>query len=1041
MKTSNHIVRYRPIITAVAVSLTLINGLPGARRLSVNGTTGAAGSVSAHQIGLPGVTPAGARNELLFEPNVGQAPEEARFIARGQGYNLMLTADGAVIGMYGRRTQSNAAPATKTGMAPSGRGHLARAQALLDSVESIGTLDDQRSDSVASDSLSAGAGRAAAAEALLRFRFTGASGAGVISGVDKLAATTNYLKGSDPAGWHSGVPNYAKVRYQGIYDGIDLIYYGSGADLEYDVVLSPGADPNIVQFEADGAASLTIDSDGQLVVETPAGQIRQKQPQIYQMVDGVRRQVEGGYRLLAPLRAGFSVGQYDRTRELVIDPSIVYTTTLGGSRATFVDAIAVDPQGNSYVSGGTTSPDFPTKNPLDGSLKGPQDAFITKLDPKGNIVYSTFLGGSGIDEAFAIAVDSAGSVFAAGATSSSDFPTTSAAFQKTTAGNLDAFVAKLSPNGGALVYSTLFGGSGDDLANGIGIGTGQGLAAGSVVIAGVTSSPNLPVKNAFQQSDKNAKGTGFVTAIDPTGGMLIYSSYLGGSGADSANGIAMDSQGNAYLVGTTASLDFPTTAGAFQTKLIAPPDVFVSVVSPAGALRASTYLGGAGSDQGVAIALAPAQGSSSSESAGRSVAPAASMATIWVAVNTTSNGLPTSPAAFQGTRQGQACGFLCQMDAGLQTCTDGTYIGGSGSTTLICMDADNYGQVCVGGLTNAPDYPSTNCPNLPNPNPGKDNACCTLLGPDGQPGSSCCFSEGPNNSDLVACKLDSVASQTGLVDTGLEMDCTVDSATDPNAEHSVQTVVGDLTQTCDVTLSTNEKVVFGAARERNAPLQGVVSGVSECLPIVTSNDDWIKIQAVQFYQDAGTFFVRYELAENTSSDPRYGSFRVGDKVITVVQAGSDPLPPISILPTSTLSGSNGITIGATPAGHSDSVLTVQAAGFSPTSVIGWNGESRPTTVVSGNQLTAQISAQDLSTPGTVQITVFDPAPGGGTSPPVTLTITQGPDFSLSLGQPTTNGQAGAKARVAVTINRLGGFHRQRHRDSAGSGEWHQGKAA
>jgi hypothetical protein len=760
----------RPIIAAVAVSLTLIaNGLPGVRGLGVNRTSSAAGSGSGHQTAVPAGTSAAASSELSFEPNVGQAPEEARFIARGPGYSLMLTDDGPVIvsggnqpdnveGGHNNRTRTAPMP---HGKAARGRLLMARAEQLRASEEAAGQGDaagraaaDVEEDNGAkwgppeggttngSRSVSAGGGPMGASEAVIRFRFVGATPTPAITGLDRLASTTSYFIGADPAGWHPGVANYAKVKYEGVYPGIDLVYYGSKGNLEYDAVVAPGADSAVIQLEVEGAQSLRIDGDGQLVAETAGGPIRQAQPHIYQMIAGTRQMVTGGYQLTGPNRAGFAIGQYDHSRELVIDPDVIYTTTIGGSQATFADAIATDSQGNAYVSGGTTSSDFPTKNPVDGTLKGMQNAFITKLDPQGNVLFSTFLGGSGIDEAFGIGVDSTG-IYVGGATSSRDFPTTSGGLQSP-AGGFDAFAAKLSIDGTSLVYSSLLGGSGDDIAFGIAVSPGQGLPAGSVVITGLTKSTNLPTKSPFQGSNLNPRGTAFVTAFDQTGKALIYSSYLGGSGADAANGIAIDAEGNAYITGTTNSPNFPATAGVLQSKANGGLDAFISAVSPAGALTASTFLGATGDDQGVAIAVVPnAPGDQD----------------VIVACSTTSSGLTSGPNPIQTGFMGKADAYIAEIDHTLQIMKNGTYFGG-GNTTPIALAVDSVKNICVAGATDdGADIPIIFPAALQAPNPGKNNAFLTVFNfnfPTPFPFNvitSSAFSLGSNDSDITASTL------------------------------------------------------------------------------------------------------------------------------------------------------------------------------------------------------------------------------------------------------------------------------------------------
>src|SRR5207302_767574 len=325
----------------------------------------------------------------------------------------------------------------------------------------------------------------------------------------------NYFVGNDTAKWRTDVPTYAKVHYQEVYPGIDLVYYAKQRQLEYDLVVRPGADPSAIALRLTGADKVEVDVQGDLVLHTAAGPIRQQKPFIYQEVGGVRKEIAGGYVLKGEQHVGFKVAAHDARRPLVIDPILSYSTYLGGGGADRSHAIAVDAAGNAYVTGGTFSPDFPTTaGAFQTSLgAGTFQAFVTKLNPSGSaLVYSTYLGGNGGAESYGIAVDAAGNAYVTGRTFSPDFPTTAGAFQTTYGGEQDAFVTQLDAAGSALVYST----------------------------------------------------------------------YLGGNRYDEGNSIAVDPAGNAYVGGLTQSFDFPTTAGAFQTRAVGDTNAFVAKLDPAG---------------------------------------------------------------------------------------------------------------------------------------------------------------------------------------------------------------------------------------------------------------------------------------------------------------------------------------------------------------------------------------------------------------------------------------------------------------------------
>jgi len=345
---------------------------------------------------------------LTFEPNLGQADSEVDSLAHGNGYTLFL-AHGEAVAVLGAGKNS-----------PS---------------------------------------------SVIRIKPVHASRAPRADFLEPLPGTSNYFIGNDPAKWHTRVPNFSRVRYRAVYPGIDLVYYGNQRQLEYDFIVAPGADPGAISLAVDGPAEPSLDREGDLVMHTAAGDLSWHKPVAYQQVNGSRKIVECGY-VRTGKRLGFAIGAYDATVPLVIDPVLVYSTYLGGSGTDAATAIAVDGSGNAYLTGFTSSTDFPNKAPFQSSLKSPQfNAFVTKLDAAGEaLVYSTYLGGSGVDNGTGIAVDQFGEAYAAGFTSSTDFPTKNA-FQgslKSTHGN--AFLTKFAANGSGLVFSTYLGGTGGDSA-------------------------------------------------------------------------------------------------------------------------------------------------------------------------------------------------------------------------------------------------------------------------------------------------------------------------------------------------------------------------------------------------------------------------------------------------------------------------------------------------------------------------------------------------------------------------------------------------
>lgn len=329
----------------------------------------------------------------------------------------------------------------------------------------------------------------------LRMTLVGASRVTNISGADELPGKVNYLIGNDPAKWRTGVPTYAAVRYTNVYDGIDLVYYGNHQQLEYDFVVAPGADPNRIRLSFTGANRINVDAQGELVLHTDGGDVRQHKPVIYQEIGGVRHAVGGRYVRSGENEVAFAIARYNKGQPLTIDPVLIYSTFLGGNADDFGTSITVDSAGSAYVAGYTSSSNFPISHGLQTRFAGDRDAFVTKLSPDGSsVVYSTFIGGSDYDRATGIAVDSAGSAYVTGYTGSADFPTKNP-LQPDLASRFDGFVLKLSSDGSNLIYSTYLGGRGSDVANGIAVDAG-----GSAYIVGSTSSPDFPVVNAVQSS-------------------------------------------------------------------------------------------------------------------------------------------------------------------------------------------------------------------------------------------------------------------------------------------------------------------------------------------------------------------------------------------------------------------------------------------------------------------------------------------------------------------------------------------------------------
>lgn len=594
------------------------------------------------------------RLPLSFEINEGQSDTPVKFMARGQGYGLFLTSNEAVFTL--RRDQ--ATTASTRPFAP-------------------------RSTSFANQSTET-----------LRMKLAGANATPQISGTDELPGKSNYFIGNDPAQWHTNVSSYAKVQYRDVYPGVNLIYYGNQQQLEYDFVVAPGADPRAIRLRFDGARSLRVDANGELVLTMKNGEIRQHKPVIYQEVAGSRQPIAGHYVIRHQnnqREVGFEIGEYDQSKPLVIDPVLVYSTYLGGSGSDFGQGIAVDGSGNAYVAGFTTSTNFPsaTRVPT-GTTGGGGDAFVIKLNPVGNgLIYAAYIGGAANDAARDLAIDSFGNAYITGQTQSSNFPTLNAhqpTFGGGTCGSVnsprpcaDAFVAKLNPAGSALVFSTFLGGSGEDIAFGIAVDSNN-----NVIVAGQTASTNFPTLGPIRNT--NAGGTdAFVTKYNSAGAMA-YSTYLGSPGEDAAQAVAVDATGNAYVAGYAGSTNFPT-ASPLQAASGGNRDVFVSKLNPGGsALIFSTYLGGSGDDIGYGVAID-------------------SLNNVYVSGATNSPNFPTTLNPAQTTYGGGSDAFVTKINPAGSALVYSTFLGGSG---------DDYGsRVAVDATFNAHVTGNTFSTNFP----------------------------------------------------------------------------------------------------------------------------------------------------------------------------------------------------------------------------------------------------------------------------------------------------------------------------------------
>lgn len=595
---------------------------------------------------------------LSFEPNRGQSSSDAKFLAEGRGFVALFKAK--------------------------------EADFLL--AHPTGTSD------------------------LLRMTLLNASRNASVAAEGRLPGTVNYFIGSDPEKWHRGISTFARLRYAGAYAGIDLIYYGHQGRMEFDFQLSPGAKPKSIRMRFEGARSVEVDRDGNLIVTGRRGTIRFEKPVVYQPAEGKERDlVAGFFEVHGKNTISFAVPEYDHTRPLIIDPILNYSTYVGSlAEAT---AIAVDQNGEAYVTG-VASLEFPTTpdsyqpvgvpsstSPFD--FPGDGKPFVAKFNSAGTaLIYSTFLSGSGVDSAAAIALDANGDVYVVGNTSSTNFPITTGAVQATNNASWSTgFVTELDNSGSSLVYSTYLGGSTYSSVFGIAVD-----GSGSAYVTGETSDTNFPVTSGSYQTTApvkaaGASGSAFIAKLNPAGTALDYSTYLGGSQADGASAIAVDSVGEAYVGGNTSSNDFPVTPGSVQGSRAEYNQQagFVTKLNASGsALVYSTYLSGDELDSLNAIALDPS-------------------GNAYVTGSTNSTNFPITAGAFQpnvgisvfGYPQTNA--FVTELNSAGTALIYSTYLGGGVSlgpdadegdeATSIALD--EQGMVYLAGMACTGSFPTT----------------------------------------------------------------------------------------------------------------------------------------------------------------------------------------------------------------------------------------------------------------------------------------------------------------------------------------------
>ena len=634
---------YGILVFAIAFGSGLIQKLPQSSSAGDIAVPDAASTVEPASADRHAIQEEYGKLPINFEPNVGQTDDRVRFFARGHGYSLFLSDKEATVS--------------------------------LQRYDKSGKVETRSA---------------------IRMKLDGASDHAEVTGEADNGSRSNYFLGNDPSQWRTDVPNYGRVKYGSIYDGIDLVYYGTGQQLEYDFVVRPGHDPKNIKLKFDGVESAKVDEkSGDLILETGAGAIRQLKPFVYQNANGARTEIASTYSVKRDgdaFAVSFDLATYDRTKDLVIDPILSYGTYLGGNAFDEGRSITVDAAGNAYVVGTSASRDFPT---TPGTIKpvmlprtdAPNsfwyDAFVTKINPTGTaLVFSTYFGGrNGNESGGGVALDSSGNVLISGTTMSGDLPTVNA-YQSTFGGTDDGFAAKLNPTGSAILFSTYLGGNNTDTGGSIAVNQ----TTGDAVFVGTASSPNFPTTpGAFKQRlCDNTPGScngifysgSYLVKLTATGN-IVYSTLFDATLVD----VTLDTNDNA-TVGGSAFAGAPTTSGSFQPVSSGGIEGYIAKLNPSGSsVVFGTFLGGGlQSDRVKAIVLDPEQN-------------------IYVAGQTQNTAFPVTPGAFDTTFNGNEDGFVTKFNPAGSALIFSTFFGGAAKDEPFAIGLAANRDVFVGGET------------------------------------------------------------------------------------------------------------------------------------------------------------------------------------------------------------------------------------------------------------------------------------------------------------------------------------------------------
>jgi hypothetical protein len=649
---------------------------------------------------------------LYFIPNNGQVNEKAKFYVKASRYTLWLTREGFVFDSVKKvkveaEVEEEAAPFGQI-INAFGKDTNKNVPGKFLSPDIHASMQ-YHSHSPHSPKIE---------RDVSRFIFLNANKNPEIVPLEGTEHRVNYFIGNDKSKWKTDIKASKAVLYKNVYKNINLKVYGIEKQIEYDWIVKPGGNPDNIIFEYRNVKETRIDDKGNLVIETEFGEMKHKKPISYQIIKTQKQKgtktrsknikVMVNFKKNGKNTFKFEVGEYDKKYDLIIDPVfLTHSTYLGGSGDDRGYGIAVDSSGNAYVTGRTNGTDFPAKSPYMTDA-GIMDAFVTKLSVSGNsLIYSTYLGGDYYDSSVGIVVDSSGNAYVTGYTSSTDFPTKNPYMTDPGDGYYNAFVTKLSSTGNSLIYSTYLGGGDSDQGDGIAVD-----GSGNAYVTGNTWSTDFPTENPYM-NDLNGVQDAFVTKLSSSGSSLIYSTYLGGGDYwDEGYGIAVDSSGNAYVTGHTSSTDFPTKNPYMTDPGDSDTDVFITKLSASGnSLIYSTYLGGNNDDQGKGIAVDSSGGA-------------------YVIGYTLSPDFPTKNPYMTDPGDGYYDAFVTKLSPTGDSLIYSTYLGGSHFDSGMGIAVNSSGSAYVTGFTGSTDFP-TKDPYMTDPGDGWYDAFVTKLSSTG----------------------------------------------------------------------------------------------------------------------------------------------------------------------------------------------------------------------------------------------------------------------------------------------------------------------